>query len=773
MISNVPTKLINLCSLLLLATVLFGGANSVHASSAMVTVTSVDISTGSVVLNTDSKLVVFKSYTLGAPSRLVIDVENALPEFSDRRFTINDGFKDLRIGLYADKTRFVFDALNNVLPDARVEHVDGKLIIAWGVQDKVVTAPVVPGTPNAIEQIDFDASNGQSVFTVSLSSQADLILPTVDGDVIRFGVRDTVIPRSLRRVVDASVFPSAVLQITPYSTIVAGGRCVMFAARMKGPVDYTVNLVGSSLVFTTVDGPFAEVAAEKVSSVVIPVGGTQTTQTMANVDSVDQVIDSLNSSSLADEVEIAVSYGAPVKVYTGEPVTLEFDDADIRTVMTLVAEVSEQNIILSDDVQGNLTLRLHDVPWDQALDLILEIKELGTIEQGNVVRVLPLKQIEAMETARLQAKQTIKRFEETQTQIFEVNYKDVDTIADVIEDMLSDQGEVSAIDGSKKLMVTDIPSKLVEIGDLLILLDEPVKQVLIEARIVEMRTTEGIDIGVNWGIGYTNDVATSDINRSLDITGTNLVTGEDTTDNYSLTRVDGVQTTTTSTDDGAGNTTNNVDTSLIGIGTNTINDLAFGLGGAFALPSTLGTSGLGGLINFGRVGLDSTTLSLKLSALESSGNVKVVSSPRILTLDGESARIEQGTQIPYQSVSDQGTVTEFKNATLSLEVTPEVNPDDTVILEIIASNSTIGSTVSTGAGSAPAIDTKEAETKLLLKDGETTVIGGIFIENTLNSNTGTPFLKDIPYLGKLFESNSASSDRSELLIFITPHIVVQ
>lgn len=769
MISNVRTKLMNLCSLLLLATVLFGGANSVQASSAMVTVTSVDISTGSVVLNTDSSVVVFKSYTLGAPSRLVVDVENALPEFSDRKFTINDGFKELRIGLYADKTRFVFDALNDVLPESRVEHVDGKLIISWGIQGEVVTAPVVPGTPNAIEIIDFDARNGQSIFTASLSSQAELISPEVDGDVIRFGVKDTVIPRSLRRVVDASVFPSAVLQITPYSTIVAGERCVMFAARMKGPVDYTVNLVGSSLVFRTNDGPFAEAPAAKLSTVVVPVEVDQVNEFVNDSDDVAQVLESLGGSSQSIE-SASSTLGADTaksKVYTGEPVTLVFDDADIRKVMQLIAEISDQNIILSDAVSGNITLRLHDVPWDQALDLVLEIKELGTIDQGNVVRVLPLKQIEAMETARLQAKQTIKRLEETQTQIFEVNYKDVDTIENVVEDMLSDQGEVSAIDGSKKLMVTDIPSKLVEIRDLLVLLDEPVKQVLIEARIVEMRTTEGLDLGVNWGIGYTNDVATSDINRSLD-----TKVGDATTSS-SLTRVDGVQTTSISTDDGAGNTVDNVDTSLIGIGTNTINDLAFGLGGAFALPSTIGTSGLGGLLNFGRVGLDSTTISLRLSALESSGNVKVVSSPRILTLDGESARIEQGTQIPYQSVSDQGTVTEFKNATLSLEVTPEVNPDDTVILEIIASNSTIGSTVSTGAGSAPAIDTKEAETKLLLKDGETTVIGGIFIESTINSNTGTPFLKDIPYLGKLFESNSASSDRSELLIFITPHIVVQ
>jgi len=333
---------------------------------------------------------------------------------------------------------------------------------------------------------------------------AKLIPAKVDGDIIRFGVKNAVIPRALRRVVDASVFPSAVLQIVPYSTIIAGERCVMFAATMKGPVDYSVVDVGARLTFSSVDGPFAEVASPALSTVSIPVDTSAVVYDAAPEDQVAQVIsalsegENLSEDALGDEV---------VKVYTGEPVSLVFDDVDIRKVMQLIAEISDQNLILSDNVTGNISLRLHDVPWDQALDLVLEVKELGTIKQGNVVRVLPLKQIEDMKTARLQATKKIKTLEETQTQIFEVNYKDTDTIEDVIDDMISDQGEVSAIDGSKKIMVTDIPSKLIEVGALLKQLDEPVKQVMIEARIVESNTSSGLDLGVNWGFSFDNDAA--------------------------------------------------------------------------------------------------------------------------------------------------------------------------------------------------------------------------------------------------------------------------
>jgi type IV pilus assembly protein PilQ len=747
----------------------------------LVTVSAVELQSSQVVLKTDSRDLEFESYTLGAPARLVVDIKNALPEFTERTFTIGSGYSGMRIGLYADKTRFVFDAASSQLPEAKVFQRGTDLVVDWGDVGAEVPVEFTPpvkksvvkkGAPTSVETINFDAAGGISLFTVGLSGFSEMIEPQVDGDVIRFGLKNTVIPRSLRRVVDASVFPSSVLQITPYSTIVEGVRNVMFVARMKGPVDYRVEVVDSNLILRTVDGPFAEPAPQKMSTVTIPVDSVGSVEPSTAVDvgqdQVAQVIESLAAVPVPGFEDGAIGTDEePVKIYTGEPVTLVFDDADIRKVMQLLAEISDMNLILADTVEGEISLRLHDVPWDQALDLILEIKELGTITQGNVVRVLPKKQIQAMEADKLRAKKSIKKLEETRTHIFEVSYKDTDTIESVIEDILSDQGEVKTIDGSKKIMVNDIPSKIDEVKDLLAVLDEPVKQVMIEARIVEMRNTEGLDLGINWGINYTND-AVPDINSSGTVTNADGSSSEVT-----IERENGIQTTTIKNVDADGNETSSEGTQGIALGSNVVNDAAFGLGGAFLLPATVGTSGLGGLINFGRLGVDSTVINLRISALEATGTAKVVSSPKVLTLDGEAAKIEQGTSIPYQSVSEKGTVTEFEDATLSLEVTPEVNPDNSVILEIKASNSTIGSTVSTGAGSAPSIDTKEAETKLMLKDGETTVIGGIYIDNSVSSNTGTPFLKDLPFIGKLFESNSSSSDRSELLIFITPHIIEQ
>lgn len=719
MISSVWKKLLPMCMVVLLAFLGFAGICSAESAPEMVTIQSVDVGASTVVLRTNSSKISFDSYKLGAPSRLVIDVMGALPEFSERAFAVDDGFNGVRVGIYADKTRFVFDSADNILPEPRIEQQGNNLVVQWGVATAAPavekSAVISTGKPVSVESINFDAANGTSTFQVKLSATAKVIPAKVDGDIIRFGVKNAVIPRALRRVVDASVFPSAVLQIVPYSTIIAGERCVMFAATMKGPVDFSLVDNGLALIFRSVDGPFAEVAPPALSTVSIPIDTSAAVSDTVAEDQVAQVISALSDSEDASEID---SGDEVAKVYTGEPVSLVFDDVDIRKVMQLIAEISDQNLILSDNVTGNISLRLHDVPWDQALDLVLEVKELGTIKQGNVVRVLPLKQIEDMKTARLQATKKIKTLEETQTQIFEVNYKDTDTIEDVIDDMISDQGEVSAIDGSKKIMVSDIPSKLIEVGDLLRQLDEPVKQVMIEARIVESNTSTGMDLGINWGYSYAND--------------------------------------------GTGS-----------IGTDRIDTSSVALGGSFTLPSTLGTSGLGAAMSFGRLGYDNHVLDLKISALEASGSGRVISSPKVLTLDGESAKIEQGTSIPYQSVSDSGTTTEFQDATLALEVTPEVNPDGTVILEIKASNSTIGSTVSTGAGSAPSIDTKEAETKLMLKDGETTVIGGIYVDNTLESNSGTPFLKNIPFLGKLFESNSTSNTRSELLIFITPHIIPQ
>ena len=709
--------------------------------------------TASIVTDTDNP--VFNTYTLGAPERLVVDVINTTPAFSERSFSINSGFSDVRIGLYADKTRFVFDALNKKLPQANV-YVDGtEVVVDWSNTASQVSeqasarfvslqkSPVMQsGAPAVVSEINFDLQGTESVLKVVFDGAIEklkLIQPQSKDGILRFGVVNASVPRSLRRVIDASVFPSSVLQITPYSSIINGERNVMFAAKLKGDVEHTLSLNGGTLEFRCQNASFADPGALDSKVVVdfepksdLPVAASsQINQTiMQDVSSpsssdygvsrsddatVSEVLESLSEQDAYDE--------EAEKIYTGEPVTLVFDDADIRKVMRLIGEISDLNLIVSEDVKGNISLRLQDVPWDQALDLILEIQELGMIQKGNVVRILPLKKIQDMKTERLRAKQEVERLEDTVTEVFGINYKDAESFEDVIEDILSNQGEVQVIEGSKKIMVNDIPAKLDEVREILAVLDEPLKQVMIEARIVEANTSDGLDLGINWGFSYQND----------ELGGLSTPTG--------------------------------------GVGIENLDTVGIGLGGAFLLPSTIGTSGIGGEFTFGRLGFDDKVLNLRIAALEAAGQGRVVSAPKVLTLDGETATIEQGTSIPYQSTSDAGTTTEFEDATLSLEVTPEVNPDDTIILEITASNSTIGSTVATGAGSAPSIDTKEAETKLLLKNGETTVIGGIYVENELRNETGTPVLKDIPFLGHLFKSRSKSNTRSELLIFITPRIV--
>ncbi|MGM0416428.1 MAG: type IV pilus secretin PilQ [Thermodesulfobacteriota bacterium] len=738
---------------LLFAVLMLPGLQSVvHAQMNTVTAVQFGVDTASIV--TDAANPEFNTYTLGAPERLVVDIADVTPAFPERSYDINSGFSSVRVGLYADKTRFVFDATEGQLPEANV-YVDGReIVVDWsGAEnasgtDDVATRSATgttlvsaqksyspqPGAPAVATELNFNLVGSESVFTADFggdTNQLELIQPRTKGDIIRFGVANAAIPRSLRRVIDASVFPSSVLQITPYSTIIDGTRNVMFAVQLKGDVEYTVGLNGNTLEFNCANAEFADMAAEDMQLAVDVMDADSEYNAPERAQTADlysqeedpTVGDVLESLSSAEEADTSDIVSDPVKVYTGEPVSLVFDDADIRKILRLISEISDINLIVAEEVQGTISLRLQDVPWDQALDLILEIQELGMIQKGNVARVLPLKKIQEMETERLRSKQEVKRLEDTQTEIFAINYKDAESFEDVIDDILSDQGEVQVIEGSKKIMVNDIPSKLEEIRDILRQLDEPVKQVMIEARIVEANTSDGLDLGVNWGFSYQND----------EMGGLTTPTG--------------------------------------GVGIENMDSVGIGLGGSFLLPGAIGTSGLGGEFTFGRLGFDDKVLNLRIAALETAGKGRVVSAPKVLTLDGETAKIEQGTSIPYQSVSDQGTTTEFEDATLSLEVTPEVNPDSTIILEILASNSTVGNTVATGAGSAPAIDTKEAETKLLLKNGETTVIGGIYVENELNSVTGTPFLKDIPFFGNLFKSRNKSNTRSELLIFITPRIV--
>jgi type IV pilus assembly protein PilQ len=670
-------------------------------------------------LATDGKIGKFRYFPLEAPARLVVDLYGVTPDFSSRDFPLESGFNNVRVGTYPDKTRFVFDAGTPQLPAYAVTSSGGVVNIAWeskAASAKAETAKAAPakavsGGPVTIKNVDFQVVNGRSILTIGLSGPAGVIEPVATGDVVRFGVKNANISRALRRAVDPSAFPSAIRLITPYTVLAGGTQDVRFAVELKGAVPYALGKEGNRLQFVVENGPFAEPVPASVETRQIPV----TPGVSGRISPAGKGPETM----VAMPTKLGVSAGPVVagttapEVYTGQKISLVFDDANIRNILQLIAEVSDLNIIAGDEVKGTITLRLVDVPWDQALHLIMDIKGLGMLRDGNVVRILPKEQIRKMREEEFTSARTLEKLEDLVTEVVTINYSNVEEVSKRSKEYLTERGKIIADLRNKKLIVTDIPSVVAAIKNLVVLVDTPERQVLIEARIVEASSTFSRDLGVNWNLSYDNNPS-----------GTSSVAG-----------------------DTAG-------------------------GGGFALsPSSIaaGAAGFASDFTFGRVGLDKLVLDLRLSALEASGHGRIISTPRVTTLNGQEAEIAQGTEIPYLSVSDSGTKTEFKKAELSLKVKPEINADGSVFLEIEARNDARGAPA--GIGAAPAIDTKRAQTKLLVQDGETTVIGGIFIEDKSANTAGIPWLKNIPVLGYLFKSKSVNEQRRELLIFITPRIL--
>lgn len=714
---------------LMLATTFFLQVSEVQAQPAeservqpAAVIKSVEVLDGQVLLMTDGHIAKFRHFSLGAPPRLVVDLYGIKASSTDKTYALQGAFSNLRTGEYPDKTRFVFDSATEQLPGFNVSSTGQAVQITWNelpVAGKVA-APVQQGAPVTVEAIEFNREDSRSVLTLTLSGSATIQEPEAEGDLIRFGVKNALISRALRRSVDPSGFPSAIRMVTPYTVMVHGSQDVRFAVELKGPVPYRLQKEGNVLRFVVDDGPFAESTPKPLETrrVAVPVA--------TRVASFGETVSESAGPGRRGAAPVMAPSFAPTagsiesglvqsEAFSGQKISLVFDDANIRNILQLIAEVSDLNIIAGDEVKGTITLRLVDVPWDQALKLIMDIKGLGMLREGNIVRIMPKEQIRKMQQEQFAASRALEKMEDLVTEVMTVNYTDVGSVASRSKGRLTERGNIIEDVRDKKLIVTDIPSAVADIRALISLLDTPERQVLIEARIVEASSTFSRDLGVNWGISYDNNP----------------------------TGVSGV----------AGDT---------------------GLGGSFALnPASIaaGSAGFGSAFTFGRVGLDKVVLDLRLSALEQSGHGRIVSTPRVSTLNGQEAEISQGTEIPYTTTSDQGTKTEFKKAELSLKVTPEINPDGSIFLEIEAKNDSRGATVPTGLGSAPAIDTKKAETKVLVHDGETTVIGGIFIEDQQKSEAGVPWLKDIPGLGHLFKSRSVSNERRELLIFITPRIL--
>ncbi|MGK2944552.1 MAG: type IV pilus secretin PilQ [Desulfuromonadales bacterium] len=715
--------------------------SAVHVTQDATVLRNINLSAGQAVLETDGKPGKFQFFSLGNPPRLVVDLYGLKPAFKERSFPADAGFKQVRVGTYNDKTRLVFDASGNVLPEHLVEGQATGLLVSWNAaasspvtetqpaeaaQAIVAASPAKAAAPAPavmiekaasagstlqtlapanVYAVDFINENGRSVIAVALSKPARVLGPVEEGNLVRFEIVNSSISRALRRTIDASAFPSAVTSVTPYTVTEGNHQNVRIAVELKGPVAYALEQDGSTIRMVIDDGAYAEPKPPAVSQVKVraPVATSKSKPAATRT-----AFTTTGSKGTADEMS------AEAARYTGEKITLVFDSANVRSILQLIGDVSGLNILASSDVKGDVTLRLIDVPWDQALDLVLETANLGKIQQGNVLRIMPKDKIREIEQTSMKEQQVAIDEGVLVTTTFPISYASVDAMKGFLTDITSDRGSIIADSRNKQLIVRDVAEVLAQMQETIAQIDKPERQVMIEARIVEASTSFTRDLGVKWNFDYDGDRESA--------------TGGD-------------------------------ESALIG------------LGGQFLIASTNpAAAGFSSMFSIGGLD-DSINLDLRLSALENNGEGRIVSTPRITTLNGESAEISQGTQIPFSTTSDAGANTEFIDAVLKLNVTPEINPDGSVILLINASNSAVGSIVPTSTGNAVSIEKKEAKTKVLVRDGQTTVIGGIFVESETDGASGVPLLKDIPVMGHLFKSTTKSRERRELLIFITPRIV--
>jgi len=422
--------------------------------------------------------------------------------------------------------------------------------------------------------------------------------------------------------------------------------------------------------------------------------------------------------------------------YVGDRISLNFQSIEVRAVLQLIADFTELNLVASDSVEGSITLRLQDVPWDQALDLVLKTRGLDSRQIGNVLMVAPAQEIAERERQEIQANKQLAELAPLQSEFIRIRYAKASNVVGLFQAgseeggaLISERGSVVVDDRTNSIVVTDTSAKLAEIRALIEKVDIPIRQVMIEARIVIASSNINEQLGIRWGGGYLNAGA----DQFTSVAG-------DTASVMSL------------------------NSQLIG----GANPIAMPTAPLVDLGVAEATAGFA-------VGFTSTDLFLtaELSALEASGEGEVVSQPKVITGDKQKASIKSGTEIPYQEGAASGaTTTAFKEAVLKLDVTPNITPDDRILLDLIVNQDSVGALVPSGNGGfIPTIDTTELTTQVLVGNGETVVLGGVFKNEELVKVAKVPLLGDIPYLGNLFKSTANTQQKTEMLIFITPRIL--
>ena len=443
------------------------------------------------------------------------------------------------------------------------------------------------------------------------------------------------------------------------------------------------------------------------------------------------------------------------KVYTGEALSMEFQDVEIRSVLDILAQFTEMNIVASDSVAGNITLRLINVPWDQALDIILKSKNLGKRENGNVILVAPSTELAEQEARELEAQQAVESYAPLRTEYIRLSYAKAADVLTLISQgsgssggsgtgnansvdnntLLSNRGTVTVDERTNTLIIKDVAESIENIHKLIGKIDIPVRQVMIEARIVSATDSFSKEIGVRWGI-LSNGAAN---NRNLLVGGSNQTL-------WDLKDFD-VETTT--------------------VNGQTVSYPKYDISRPDNLNVDLGVANPAGRIAFGLLSMSDVMLDLELSALQADNRGEVISTPKILTADKQTAKVSSGTQIPYQEASASGaTTTSFKEAALSLEATPNITPDGKIGLQLLITNGT-----PTIINNQVAIAEDSISTNVIVEDGQTVVLGGVFKNRKSNGVDKVPFLGDLPYVGRAFRKDVRNNAKEELLIFVTPKLI--
>jgi type IV pilus assembly protein PilQ len=612
------------------------------------------------------------------------------------------------------------------------------------------SAPAAPEAgariESALSNVRFEHKNGQDRVILDLSAIPAYAESSPGAGKSSIELRDVDLPPALQRTLDVGAFGGPVRAISTFRRKNDPSRVVIEIERSQDAKG-VVTREGSSLVYT-----FSTGAVHSMHSGVAGDGGAaRRSRTVAREDTLDgamkvettvdanDIEESTTEPDQADAFLPTFAGQQQQRRFSGRRIDLDLKDADIHNVLRLLSDVGRVNIVTADTVSGAVTIRIRNVPWDQAMETVLQAKGLGMVRQGNMIRVAPLADLNKereLEIARRKAEQVLLPVE---TRLIPISYANAADLQERAKDMLSPRGSLAVDERTNVLIARDVAGNLNQIEELVRSLDTQTPQVLIEARIVEATSRYLRDVGIQWGGDATFSAATGNPTGLAFPSAIGVVGGA-----------------------------SDQQTPTAGLSpfTNQVANPNF----AVNLPATVGT-GQGGALGFTLGSINNTVnLAVRLSAAEASGMLRIVSSPRILTLDNREARIAQGTLIPFSQISAQGVQTTFQEAKLQLLVRPHVTADGSVSMHVKI-NRDEPDFNQTSARGDPTILKREAETDLLVMDGHTAVIGGIYTRNTGRNLDQVPFFGDIPILGILFQRRRASDTRNELVIFLTPRIV--